>query len=186
MNIERHRSQLNFWLVWVMANVAGLACGWAFGEALGQIAVRASGRTIGYLTAWIVFETIVWLMRWSVLHRLREFGVWRPLDTFIWVVAEAMGWLIGEGLSQVPGPMWVTAGAIWAGLLGASVWIVIWLMRQPRTSNPWWPVTVAIWTFIGFVGGRVTLKPLSRRRPNRAGDGALSRHCAVILPWYMT
>lgn len=92
-----------------------------------------------------------------MLNRFPEFGIFRPIDKIIWIIGESFGWLIGESFNLASGPKRITAGAVWGLLFGASLWFIIWFMRQPRPKGRWWFAALPLWTFFGVVGSSVLM-----------------------------
>ena len=152
MNIERVRVPLSFWLMWTAANIVGIASGWACGEIAGQATARIVGFRTGQIVACVIFEVLVWLTRGAVLRHVQQFSAWKTIDTVVWFSGEAVGWLMGEGFNQTPGPVWATAGAVWAISIGAALWVIMWFMRQPKPSS-WWAIAAVAWALTGFMVG---------------------------------
>lgn len=149
---EERRRQISFWLLWVMVNIIGLGLGWAAGEAIGQWVAHKHSVQMGVIFAGLIVEIFLWLSRGSVLFAFREYRKLLSIEAAIWVGGEMIGWLLGYGVNQAAGTLWVTAGAIWSSVLGAGMWLIIAAMLQPRPRRRWWFAAVPLWTLAGMVG----------------------------------
>lgn len=151
-NYERARKQLAFALFWLSANIIGCAFGWSIAETVGRWLNETTQWSLAVAVATVIFELILWACRSSVLLLVGDYASLKPLDIVILLIAESFGWLLGEGFYEVTGPSWPSAGPVWAVLLASSLWMIIWVMRQPRRGTRWWAVTTTIWTLLGFLG----------------------------------
>ncbi len=117
------RLQTSIWLKWTIANIVGVACGWALGDVLSPWNATM---------AWLAFEVCIWFPRAVVLRHTRERSGWRYLDAWVWFSGELVGAVIGEGLHRLGGSTWRNAGQVFALTAGASVWIVLRVIQQSR------------------------------------------------------
>ena len=133
------QQQISTWLKWTAANTVGVACGWALSEAL---------YSWNGALAWLAFEICIWFPRAIVLHHVRKLGGWQHLDTLVWLSGELVGVAVGEGFHRLGGSAWANIGQVFALTAGASVWIVLWVIRQSRgVLQERFPVTIlrGIW-----------------------------------------
>lgn len=145
--MDSKQTKVDFWIGWTVANAIGVSAGWALGEYVGQWHPGLAG---------LVFAIPIWLMRWAVLHRRREFNVWKPLELIIWLSGEMVGYVIGVGFKE-NGSTWTTAGPIFGLFSGAGVWFMLRAIRQAKTQGKFWFISATLWGFLGFVIANVTI-----------------------------
>ncbi|MCA9920760.1 MAG: hypothetical protein KC421_00235 [Anaerolineales bacterium] len=116
---------LNFWLAWTVANCIGVGAGWMLGELVGQWNPSLS---------WIAFQLPIWLMRWAILTRIRDYQIWKVGEMFIWFAGEFFGYLLGLGFQET-GSNWLTAGPIFGLTTGAGMWFLFWSVRQVKARG---------------------------------------------------
>jgi hypothetical protein len=145
------RSQ--FWLAWVIANSLGFGFAWPLGETIGRFIANNTGWRTGQIIGVLIFEGFIWLARSAVLYRVKSYVTIRPLEIIIWVPVELLGWLISEAPIQQDSLMTITGGVILATSVGATMWIIFWLIRISKRHSRSWAIKTFLITLLSMVGG---------------------------------
>jgi hypothetical protein len=127
--------QIKFILLWVIVNSFGFGIGVVSGEIIGHWIGESAGLRAGIISATIVFEVSVWIMRQSVLRNVQGFKLWSKIDSIILFTSEMMGMLIAEGFYEVTKAESMTIGPLWGSIIGAGVLITLWFIRMPKSTK---------------------------------------------------
>lgn len=114
-----------------------------------------------FFVQWALVTTLGWIVGWTFIG---EIGIglsvgafqWLALrgrmrDSLFWIVASALGWILGRGVAlYFFGPeIGVLAGLLVGTFLGLAQWIV--LRWESRLAHWWVPVSAVSW-FLGLSG----------------------------------
>lgn len=150
MNKDSTDWKLNFLLQWVINNTAGFGGGAVLGEYIGQLIEKQFGWQLGILTAGIIFEAVIWVMRFLTIKDTKGFGSFRPLDTIIWLSAEGVGLILAEGAYSVTKTNILVIGPMVGSVLGAFILILLWIITIPSTRKRFWAIQSILYGIIGI------------------------------------
>jgi hypothetical protein len=145
LQLERTRSGQHFWLVWVLANIAG----WAISAPVQTALYYGLGVGIGSVLGSAAWGLIAGFAQWLVLReRLDHAGWWVPASAAGWALAQAIGDpLIGILGENVTGLIHTFGTGLLVGLLQ---WLI--LRRQVKRAG-WWVLASTLLVFGGLLAG---------------------------------
>jgi hypothetical protein len=152
---KENLSKTKFMLFWIIANAIGLGAGWLSGEILGFHVAKFAGWRAGQVTAIIIFEGLLWLIRWAVFVHFPAFNTVRPLEIVVWISTEWIGWIIGEAPVHPDSLMQFTTGPMWAAICGISPWILLGSIKRFKPGKKIWQIEAFLRTLIAFIGSVV-------------------------------
>ena len=155
LDISISQRKSYFGIAWLIANSVGFGLAWPLGEWVGQQAAGILSWGIGQITGLVVFEVILWSARALVLSRTQAYEALKPLEILIWFGTEIMGWVVGEATMNKDFISPVTIGAVFASILGALGWLVVWFIKVPKKKNKFWAIEAFFGTLFALLGGSV-------------------------------
>jgi hypothetical protein len=160
MRFKRSPEFIPTWFLWVGISIAGSTFGVILGELIGQWVAQTAAINLGHLTAIIVFEISIWLPRRMIFRALDFDPTWTTFTQRYWLVGEIFAWGFGiQSMRASPIPQ-LTAIAMFAPLLGAVIWFMIWFARQARPGD-WWVPVATCYALIGLVIGTGITVPMA-------------------------
>ena len=143
----------HFWLAWIVANAVGLGFAWPLGEIIGQFIAADHGWKTGQIIGILVFEGFIWIVRASVISRVKSYIELRPIEVAIWLGTETIGWILSEAPFRGDNLMSITGGALFATSSGAIMWLIWCLIKIPKRRSKTWAMQAFLWTLFGMIGG---------------------------------